>query len=355
MPTVSLCMIVRNEEEVIARCLASVADLVDEIVIVDTGSTDRTKELVAAFTDKVYDFTWIDDFAVARNYAFDLGSMDYCMWLDADDVLLEEDRRAFRRLKERLVPDVNAVMMKYNTGFDENGNVTFSYYRERLIKNGVGMRWVGAVHEVVPTFGKTIYDHCAVTHSKLRPSDPERNLRIFESQIAKGERLDSRQQFYYGRELYYHKRYRDAIRVFEAFLDSGEGWLENVLDACAHCAYCYYGLGLEEEALRALLRSFVYDTPRAEQCCDLGKHFYDRRRYHQAIYWYSRALECHRDDSRGGFTAPDCYGYIPCIQLCVCYDALGDKKKAQLYNELAAKHKPDSPAVAANRQYFAET
>ncbi len=355
MSTVSLCMIVKNEEEVISRCLESVADLVEEIIIVDTGSTDRTKELAAAFTDRIYDFPWIDDFAAARNYAFDQATMDYCMWLDADDILLPEDRRAFRKAKDTLTEDVNAVMMKYNTGFDAGGNVTFSYYRERLIKNRAGMRWVGAIHEVVSTVGKIIYnDDCAVTHRKLRAGDPDRNLRIFEGLLARGEKLDPRQQFYYGRELYYHKRYADAVQVFEAFLDSKAGWVENVIDACAQCAYCYYGLGREEEALRSLLRSFLYDVPRAELCCDVARHFFDRKQYDRAVYWYTRALECKPNEKRGGFISTDCYGYIPCIQLCVCYDALGQREKAIIYNGLAGRFKPDSAAVAANRRYFGE-
>lgn len=62
MIEISLCMIVKNEEKILARCLDSVADLVDEIVIVDTGSTDATKKIAANYTDKIYDFTWVDDF-----------------------------------------------------------------------------------------------------------------------------------------------------------------------------------------------------------------------------------------------------------------------------------------------------
>ena len=62
MATVSLCMIVKNEEKVLARCLDSIADLMDEIIIVDTGSTDRTKEIAKEYTDKIYDFQWINDF-----------------------------------------------------------------------------------------------------------------------------------------------------------------------------------------------------------------------------------------------------------------------------------------------------
>ena len=78
-------MIVRDEEEVLGRCLDSVRNLVDEIIIVDTGSADRTKEVAAAYTDQIYDFVWIDDFAAARNYALEKGRMRYLLWLDADD------------------------------------------------------------------------------------------------------------------------------------------------------------------------------------------------------------------------------------------------------------------------------
>lgn len=87
MNTISLCMIVRNEEDVLGRCLASAADLMDEIIIVDTGSTDHTKEIAAEYTEKIYDFPWIDDFSAARNTAFSKANCDYCMWLDADDIL----------------------------------------------------------------------------------------------------------------------------------------------------------------------------------------------------------------------------------------------------------------------------
>ena len=70
MVTITLCMIVKNEEKVLKRCLESIRDLMDEIVIVDTGSTDRTKEIAAKYTDQIYDFEWVNDFSAARNFAF---------------------------------------------------------------------------------------------------------------------------------------------------------------------------------------------------------------------------------------------------------------------------------------------
>lgn len=93
MVTISLCMILKNEEKVLSRCLESAADLVDEIIIVDTGSTDRTKEIASAYTSKIYSYPWTDNFSDARNFSFSKATMDYCMWLDADDIIESSEKR----------------------------------------------------------------------------------------------------------------------------------------------------------------------------------------------------------------------------------------------------------------------
>ena len=96
-----------------ARCLACVTSFADEIIVVDTGSTDKTKEIAAGFTDKLYDFAWCDDFSKARNYSFSKATQDFIMWLDADDVILQEDQEQLAELKQRLQPEVSIIMMKY--------------------------------------------------------------------------------------------------------------------------------------------------------------------------------------------------------------------------------------------------
>lgn len=166
MATISLCMIVKNEEMHIARCLDSIAGLVEEIIIVDTGSTDRTVEIVSDYTSKVYSYPWTDDFSDARNYSFSKASMDYCMWLDADDILQETEKDKFLQLKQSLSSDTDIVMMKYNTAFDEAGMPSFSYFRERWIRNSSKYRWIGAVHEVIPPNGKVLYSDIAICHKK---------------------------------------------------------------------------------------------------------------------------------------------------------------------------------------------
>ena len=352
MPTISLCMIVKNEEEVLARCLNSARGLADELIIVDTGSTDRTKEIAGQFTQHVYDFEWIDHFSAARNFAFSKGSCEYLMWLDADDVILPEDAAAFRELKSSLDPSVDTVMMKYNIAFDEQGNPTFTYYRERLMRRCPLARWEGAIHEVVTPFGKIIHSPVAVTHRRKEKTDPQRNLRLFEGLLQRGEQLSPREQFYYARELFYNARHKEAVEVFEQFLSEGRGWVENNIEACRVMSQCLQNLGEPERALAALLRSFRYDAPRAEVCCELGYHYFVKQEYEPAIHWYKSALLCHKKETSGAFMLEDCYGYLPHLQLCVCYDRLGQLDVAIAHNEEAGKLRPQAAAYLHNKKYF---
>ena len=112
-PRVSLTVIVRNEEANLPTCLDSVDGLVHEIIVVDTGSTDRTKEIAARYGAKVFDFAWRDDFAAARNESLRHATGDWIFWLDADDSIDRENRDRLRSLFGRL-PDENAAfLMQY--------------------------------------------------------------------------------------------------------------------------------------------------------------------------------------------------------------------------------------------------
>ena len=352
MPTISLCMIVKNEEMHIARCLDSIADLVDEIIIVDTGSKDQTVEIASGYTSKVYSYPWKDDFSDARNYSFSKASMDYCMWMDADDILEETQKEKFLQLKQSLQLDTDIVMMKYHTSFDEAGKPSFTYFRERWIRNSSKYRWVGAVHEVIPPSGSILYSDIAICHKKMKEGDSDRNLRIYRKMLKEGMVLDARQQYYYGRELYYHKHYEEAAAVFEQFLLSEDGWVENKIEACSICAKCYFQMGQEQMGLAVLMRSMSYDLPRAELCCEIGKYFLEHGELHSAIYWYETALNMPKNEYAGGFILPDCYDYVPLLQLCVCYDKMGDRQKAKEYNDRAGACKPYSESYLYNKQYF---
>src|SRR5699024_4807164 len=147
MISISLCMIVKNEEEVLEQCLDSISHLCDEIIIVDTGSSDKTKAIAEKFTNKIYDFQWIDDFSAARNFAFSKATKDYIFWLDADDILLNEDQLKLNALKKCLNTTIDSVSMNYILTFDEYDKPSFYFRRNRLIKRSKHFKWHGAVHE----------------------------------------------------------------------------------------------------------------------------------------------------------------------------------------------------------------
>lgn len=354
MITISLCMIVKNEEDCLSRCLDSVGSLADEIIIIDTGSTDATKAIAEKYTGSVYDFTWVEDFSAARNFAFSKATKEYLLWLDADDILLPEDAALFAQLKETLTPDTDMVYMKYNTGFDAQGNVTFSYFRERLLRKESGFYFEGAVHEAISPRGKVEYSQTAVTHRKIHASDSKRNLRIYQHLLENGGTLSPRDRFYYARELFYHGSYQEACEQLALLLDDPNGWVENKIEGCRLLATCQKRLGEPEKALQSLLRSLSFDSPRAELCCDIGNHWFELGRYSQAIFWYETALSCKRNDSSGGFVEPDCYGYIPALQLCVCHYKLGNLAQARRYHLLSGEQKPQGDAFLFNQQFFPE-
>lgn len=351
MIKISLCMIVKNEEDVLERCLNSIYDLCEEIIIIDTGSHDKTKEIAHRFTSNVYDFTWCDDFSKARNYAFSKASCSYLMWLDADDVIERQDHEKLKIFLANTDENFDMLMMKYNTGFDTHGNITFSYYRERIVKNDIFHKFQGILHEVIPPHGKIIYEEIAISHKKLHVQDSNRNLRILQKQ-HKLHGLTPREQYYYARELYYHAQYQEAIDMFTTFLKGQQGWIENNIDACRIRGHCYQQLNMQSEAFASYCESFYYASPRGEILCDIAYHFFQSHKYHEAIFWYELAAKQTPDDTTGAFVEKDCYDFIPYLQLCVCYDRLKDRQKAIYYNELAGFIKPANEQYLYNRNYF---
>lgn len=344
-------MIVKNEEKVLARCLDSIKDAVDEIIIADTGSTDATEEIARRYTDKVYPFGWCGDFSAARNFSFSKASKPFVMWLDADDVIPPESLNRLIALKKEL-ESTDAVMMKYDTAFDENGTATFSYYRERIVRRALNPVWKGKVHEVLDYTGRTLYPDISVEHRPHKREYTTRNLEIYEEQLRTGGDFCARDVFYFARELYYHKKYDRAIQMLSSFLKREDAWAENKIEACRILSYCHSESGDREAALSALFTSFLYDSPRAEVCCDIGNLFLSLNEYKKAVYWFQCALRAERHMESGAFVDRNAYGYLPCIQLAVCYDRLKDYRAAEKYNELAGGYRPKAPAYLANLKYF---
>ncbi len=351
MVSISLCLIVKNEEAVLGTCLHSIYDIVDEINIIDTGSDDSTKEIAKSYQANIYDFKWVNDFAQARNFAFSKATMDYILWLDADDVFLEDDRQKLKELKNALDPSVDSVRMHYNLSVDEFGNVTSSLMRNRLVRRERHFKWIGAVHEYLEVGGKIINSDIAVLHNPVN-HDATRNLNIYKERLERGEQFGPRDLYYYANELKDHSEFETAIKYYENFLEGQEGWIEDNIATCAKLADCYAALGKQADSLRSILHSFSYTTPRPEFCCKVANYFFDKKNYQSAIFWYKLAVETPTLEEHLGTQNHIYSNWIPQIQLCVCFDALGDYRKAYEHNEKAGIIRPCDPKYLQNKEYL---
>lgn len=342
MITISLCMIVKNEEDTLPRCLESVQGIVDEIVIVDTGSDDRTKEVASRFTTRIYDFEWIRDFSAARNYSFDQAAQQYCMWLDADDILLPDDARKLLRLKETMDPAIDAVTMVYSAAVDDDGTVLDSVRRNRLLKRSRQFRWKGVVHEDIPVSDALVLNSdITVTHHKTHPVTT-RNLNIYRYHLSRGMQLNLNHLYHYAQELHYHKHYEEAVPVYRQFI-AGSQELESTLFALQRLADCYHYMGDIDQELDTVFETFKYDVPRPESCCRLGYHFLQKGAWQQAIYWYKQAAAYKRPD--GSPYGRPSSTWLPHMQLAQCYDQLGEYALAKRHNETALQYRPNDPGL----------
>jgi tetratricopeptide (TPR) repeat protein len=163
--SVSLCMIIKNEEEHLARCLHSAKPVVSEMIVVDTGSTDRSKEIAKAFGARVFEIAWEDDFSIARNFSLSKASGDWIFVLDADEMVSPKDYDKFRALIGRPSAEpcaysiqtrnytlhANTVGLRLNTGeyAEEGGIGWFPSDKVRFFRNDSRIRFINPVHELV--------------------------------------------------------------------------------------------------------------------------------------------------------------------------------------------------------------
>lgn len=155
MTPISVCIIAKNEEKRIARCLESLLPYDFEIVIVDTGSTDRTKEIASKYTSCIYDFEWIDDFSAARNFSLEKASNNWIFMMDCDEWVESLNMEEFTYFRKHLSHAVGSVTRKNLTGTPEYHYLTFDQ-TERLF-NKKHFHYTQRIHEqLTPKFGKDL-------------------------------------------------------------------------------------------------------------------------------------------------------------------------------------------------------
>ena len=292
MITISLCMIVKNEEKILARCLDSIVDLMDEIIIVDTGSTDATKQIAARYTDRIYDFTWIDDFSAARNFAFSKATQEYIYTADADEVVSAENRERFRILKEVLLPEVEIVQMKYGNQLQHGTVYNFDEeYRPKLFKRLREFVWTEPIHEMV-RLDPVVYDSEIVITHLPENNHAKRDLQVFAKQTDKGLVLSKRLLDMYARELLLAGDAEDlekAADYFAAVVADTSRSAEEVRVACCVAAKA---ARMRKDAVAFLkyTSKVLAEEACSEICSEMG-HFYEEQGDpEEAAIWYYNAV-----------------------------------------------------------------
>jgi GT2 family glycosyltransferase/Flp pilus assembly protein TadD len=192
--SVSLCMIVKNEEKNLHACLESAFDLVDEIVVVDTGSTDKTREAAAHFGARVVDFPWVDSFAAARNESLRHATGDWVFWLDADDRLDQDNRERLGALLAGLKDENVAYSMKCLCLSESKTTTPTVVDHVRLFRNHPEIRWQYRVHEqILPAIRRlggavrpatVVIHHLGYQDFSLRSQKHRRDLRLLQLDYA---------------------------------------------------------------------------------------------------------------------------------------------------------------------------
>jgi glycosyltransferase involved in cell wall biosynthesis len=352
----SLAMIVRDEEALIGSVLESAASVCEELVVIDTGSTDRTRTIAEARGAAVREIVWRDDFATARNASFAWCTCAWILWLDADDILPQGTKDVILGLKGWLRDNTDVVVGPYHYRIEVDGTVLLKTPRERLIRRESGLRWEGRVHEVIPLEDiRAIYvPELIIEHRPeldRRAHNADRNIRILQKEIDAGHPTP-RTLFYYANELYDHARYLEAAKAYSDYIAEERRPSPDRYWAQVYIAESARFLGDENIVREASAKAIAEDPSRAEGYVSLGRLFFDREEWDKALPLFAAATSATPPTS--GFVRNVDYLYGPWDFLSVCLDRLGRRHEALAASERALPGNPEADRIRSNMRWLVD-
>jgi glycosyltransferase involved in cell wall biosynthesis len=337
VPRISLAMIVRNEAPRLTQCLASIKNAVDEIVIVDTGSTDSTMQLAQKYTPKVYSYQWGNDFAAARNYAIEQTTGDWILSLDADEQLTITAEELHLLVSQ---PEYTAICLPLYAQKACNEYCEYDRFMVlRLFRRDY--RFTSPVHEYVPiadpnTVGYTCHPiiyHVAVSATE-RHARRDRNIRLLKTALAQNS-TDPCLHYYLGTEWLGLSRTDRAITAFQiALRQFSTDQIVFRTPAVRHLISCYK----QSEKLVEAIRLCLEESESYPEYCDL---FFDgavlfeiQGEYTLAMKWFHEAIRL-GPPPLAFFHTEGTDSYLAYYHLGYCAEKLGLIKAAQGYYEQA--------------------
>ena len=357
--SLSLCVICKNEEKNIKNLLESVkGNLFDEIIIVDTGSTDKTLEVLEEFQKsdkfksfKVDYFKWISDFSAARNYSFSKATKDFILWLDSDDIIFPKDYQKLLVLKKRL-HESPIWLLKYEYAHDEFGKSICSFYRERIIKRSLNLKWQEPIHEYLPLNAPYQKTDIEIHHYKNHGTS-ERNIPMLEDIVAKNPSV-ARNVFYLGKEYYDNGQFEKGIEKLKQFVKMPDAWSENKFSAYLRISSYYKSQKEYSLAIEYCWEALKVNELKAEAYYTMGDIAMSTEAWRYAIHWFKIASNMERPEDALDIVEPKYHTWLPNLQLCLCYNNIGKVYEAAEANERALSYRPSDTRMLSNKRIFQE-
>lgn len=342
----SLALIVKNEEKNLKRVLDSAKGLWDELVIVDTGSTDKTVEIAKQYTDKIFNFTWVKDFSKARNFAFSKCTNPWIMWLDADDVLHAKDveviKTEFNLIKNNL--SIDFILMNYhyavktakdvnNVGWSEQDQPIATLVRERIIRKEAAI-WRGRCHEhILVDFSKSNTIAASVWHMRTEEdikADINRNIELMKLEVK--DNPSDRNYFYLGQEYFDSFKFEPAIEAYkQAFKISS---IQDIkFQSAFKIAKCYKALKNWEDSINWFLTAINQQLTYREPLLELADVYAIIKDFSKAAHWAESALLISEPEHPHMVTQKDYYTWLPYDMLAKYHFELKNFKKAYQMSE----------------------
>jgi len=319
--------VISNQPFELNRLLEScTGNLFDERIIVCAMNqeSEEIKEICKKHNAQYFFFKWIKNFSAARNFCLDQTTTEFVMWLDDDDIIKPESYKKLLELKPRLEKEIYLLPYIYSHHADDS--IESILPRERIFKRTPAIRWIGAIHEILPAchnFNWTKIDDIPIDHYRRHCADVDRNLEILESEYNKNP-TDPRTQFYYSRDLI-GNGVEKGIPIMQDYVKSGLGALDDRVAACITLAKHYFDT--EQKTAELYLNQAMSLVPGYAEIHYLLGMMYKKTNVDKAILHFEKATQCGINQTL--FTqVASYYSFLPNSELSVLYFAKGEFKKA---------------------------